>query len=62
MAIRMLKFVNLWWRRKLGVAFRTLGRSRARAFRPDGEAGVLRAALYDGLVVGDLRSTSVSSC
>jgi hypothetical protein len=53
---RMLKIRSWRWRRSLEVAFRTLGRNRARARLREGEGDVSEIALYDAVVVDDLRS------
>lgn len=60
MSLRKLEFLSRRWRRSLEVAFPTLGRNRARARCRGGEADALGTISFDAMVVGILRSKSVS--
>ena len=47
MCLRMLEVLSRRWRRSLEVAFRSLGRNRARARWREDEGDVSETALYD---------------
>lgn len=60
MGFRMLEFLSRRRRRSVEVAFRMLGRNRARARWREDEGDVSETAVHGAVVVDDLRIMLVS--